>query len=157
MALQEFKCTECEKKFKAGDWTCVTGENHKVAPKRYYMNDAPTVPAMIGGVMRVDKHAATLVLNIPPETRFAGHDGVQQVIPGGSAQFIRGMYETADPEKQFWLDKHKGMCTKAEWEAAYLNDDEKMYIERQELAAERSRLEAERNSLLEMTQQRQRA
>ena len=152
MALQKFKCLDCEKEFKVGDYVCVTGVNHKVVSKRYYMSDAPTIADASGNVNKRD--SATLILNIPPEKRTTGPDGNERVLPGGSAQFIRGMYETSDPEQQYWLDQHKGMCTKKEWEAAYLNDREKMELDRMNFAAERQRFESERNELLAQVQKR---
>ena len=152
MALPTWKCLECEKQFKAGEWNCTSGAGHRVATKRYYMNDAPTVPARINGVMTVDKHSATLVMNIPPETKSMDAAGVERITPGGTAQFIRGMYETDDPQKQFWLDKKHGLCNEAEWQAAFLNDQEKMNLREIELAARESRLEARENSLLEKVQ-----
>ena len=153
MALQEFYCVDCEKKFKAGSFTCVTGRNHVVASKRYYMNDAPTVVSIVNGRPTVNKRdSMTMIQNIPPERRVMGPDGNERVIPGGQVVFIRGMYETSDPEQQYWLDQHRGMCNEAEWQAAYLNEDERMELERMELAAERSRLEGMRNSLLEQEQ-----
>jgi hypothetical protein len=150
---------DCEKEFTAGKWICQTGANHRVASKRYYMNDAPTVVSIIDGRATVNKRdSATLVMNIPPERRIMGPDGQERVVPGGNVQFIRGIYETDNPEQQFWLDQHGGIFTgdhgKALWTAAYLNESEKMDIERMELAAERSRLEADRNSLLEQVQKR---
>lgn len=155
MALKKFKCLECEKEFTAGQWICASGDGHKVATKRYYMSDAPTVVTTVDGKQVVNKRdSGTLVMNIPPERRTTGPDGNERVLPGGTAQFIRGLYETSDPEKQFWLDQKKGLCTESEWQNAYLNDQEKMDLERMEMAAERSRLVAERNSLLEQVQKR---
>lgn len=159
MALPTWKCLDCEKEFRAGNWTCLSGAGHKVAPKRYYMNDAPTVMTLVNGRATINKRdSQTMVMNIPPETRTTGPDGNERVIPGGQVVFVRGIYETGDPQQQFWLDQHKGIFSgdhgKALWEAAYLNEDERMQLERMELAAERARLESERNSLLEQVQNR---
>jgi hypothetical protein len=152
MALPTWTCLLCEKEFRAGNWNCASGGGHVVKPKRYYMNDAPTVPDASGNVNKRD--AGTLILNIPPETRTTGPDGNERVIPGGSAQFVRGIYETNDPQKIFWLDQHKGMCSEAEWKAAYLNDREKMDIEKMEIAAMRLKLDSDRNELLAHVQQK---
>ena len=155
MALQKFTCLDCEKNFTAGNFTCVTGKNHVVASKRYYMNDAPTVVSVVNGHPVVNKRdSMTQIQNIPPEKRVAGPDGNERVIPGGQVVFVRGMFETNDPEQQFWLDQHKGMCSEAEWQAAYLNEEEKLELERMELAAERTRLEGMKNELLAQVQSR---
>jgi hypothetical protein len=159
MALAKWMCVECEKEFRAGSWICASGAAHKTAPKRYYMNDAPTVVVVIGGKQTINKRdSATLVMNIPPETRSMGVDGTERITPGGNVQFIRGIFETTDPVQQFWLDQHKGIFSGVEgqkiWEAAYLNEDEKHDVERMNWEAERTRLEAERNSLLERVQAR---
>lgn len=159
MALPVWKCTDCEKEFRAGNWDCASGAGHRVEVKRYYMNDAPTVPALVNGQLVVNKRdSATLVMNIPPEERVKDAGGVERVIPGGAVQFIRGMYSTDNPREQFWLDKKKGIFSGDEgqkiWEAAYLNDQEKFEIERMQFEAARTRLENERNSLLEQVQKR---
>jgi hypothetical protein len=155
MALPTWKCLDCEKEFRAGSWQCLSGAGHRVATKRYYMNDAPTVVTLVNGRATVNKRdSQTMVMNIPPEERTTGPDGNERVIPGGQVVFIRGMYETDDPIKQFWLDKHRGMCSEAEWQAAYLNEDEKMALREMDLAAREARLEHDRNSLLEQVQKR---
>lgn len=161
MALPTWKCLECEKEFRAGSWTCASGAGHKVASKRYYMNDAPTVVTMVNNKPTVNKRdSQTMIMNIPPEGRTTGPDGNERVIPGGNVLFVRGLFETTDPVQQFWLDQHKGVFSgdhgKAIWEAAYLNEDEKLQMDRMQFEAERTRFEAERNSLLEQVQ-RQRA
>ena len=153
MALEQFYCLNCEKNFKAGNWTCVNGMNHSVANKRYFMNDAPSVVSIVNGRPTVNKRdSATQIQNIPPEKRVIGPDGNERIIPGGQVQFIRGMYETTNPEEQFWLNQHRGMCDEKTWQDAYLNEDEKLQLERMELAAERTRLEGMKNDLLSKVQ-----
>lgn len=159
MALPTWKCLDCEKEFRAGSWQCFSGAGHRVATKRYYMNDAPTVVTIVDGKQTINKRdSGTLVMNIPPETRTTGPDGNERVIPGGNVQFVRGLFETDDPHQQFWLDQHKGIFSgdhgKALWTASYLNEDEKLQIERMEFEAAKTRFEAERNSLLEKVQAR---
>jgi len=151
MALQSWKCVTCEKNFKVGDWRCAGGANHIVETKRYYMNDAPTVADASGNV---DKHSTTQILNIPPEERTTGPDGNERVVPGGNVWFVRGIYETSDPRQQYWLDLKGGWCTKEQWEQAYLNDREKLDIQKMEVAALKQRLENERNELLAQVQSR---
>ena len=145
MALKTWKCLECEKEFKTPNWICATGTNHVVEKKRYYMNDAPTVADASG---RIDKHSTTQILNIPPERRTTGPDGNEKVIPGGSVWFVRGIYETDDPEKQHWLDAKGGWCSEQEWQAAFLNMQEKMQLKELDLAAREQRLQYEKNELL---------
>lgn len=159
MALSKWFCLDCEKEFTAGKWVCASGAGHRVATKRYYMNDAPTVVTMVNNKPTINKKdSRTMIMNIPPEGRTTGPDGNERVIPGGNVLFVRGLFDTDDPCQQFWLDQHKGVFSgehgKALWEAAYLNEDEKLQIERMEFEAERSRFQMEKNSLLEQVQKR---
>lgn len=153
MALQTWKCKNCEQEFKAGDWICATGENHVVEAKAYYMDDAPTVADRDG---KIDKHATTTVLNIPPERQVKVGNDVQRQ-GGGSVVFVRGRFDTTDPEQQFYLDKHKGLCNKARWEAVYFSSEEKQQMERMELDARQRRIEAQENALLAKVQKQVRA
>jgi hypothetical protein len=149
MALKQWHCTVCEKDFRDGNWSCAGGVNHVVAVKQYFMNDAPTVADAYG---KIDKHSTTQILNIPPERSVIGPGGGEKIIPGGNIWFARGLYETTDPEIQFWLDRKGGWCTKEEWESAYLSREEKLQIREMNLAARESRIISEENSLLERTQ-----
>src|SRR5579872_2182053 len=101
-------CTECKQEFKVGNWDCLPGQKHIVASKRYYMDDAPTVPEWRDGHPFVNKGASrTEVLNIPPERQVkVGEDIIR--MPGGTVVFVRGMFETSDPEIQYYLDKKPG-------------------------------------------------
>ena len=148
MPIPTFHCLECDKNFKPGEYECTPGQKHVVKAKRYYMDDAPTVPEWRDGRPFINKGASrTVVLNIPPEqVRKEGEEIVR--VPGGSVEFVRGMFETTDPEHQFYLDRKAGLCSEERWKEVYLNDDEKMQIEKMQLAAERTRLENERNELL---------
>jgi len=144
-----FKCTECGKEFTPNQgWDCMPGIKHVVAPKRYYMDDAPTVPEWRDGRPFINKAASrTQVLNVPPERQI--REGEQTTrIPGGTVEFIRGMFETSDPEIQFYLDKKDGLCSEARWREVYLNDDEKQQMRALELSAREQRLEQRENELL---------
>lgn len=152
MALPTYHCLECDKDFKAGSWDCgATGQNHVIALKKYFMADAPTIVQYDAEHNRrpyIDmKSARTIVLNMPPERRVQDGDEIR-IIPGGSIEFIRGRFETTNPELQFHLDRKQGLCTEERWNEVYLNDDEKMQIRQMQLDADRGRLESERNELL---------
>lgn len=150
MALPTYHCLECEKTFKAGDWACgATGQNHVLAPKRYYMDDAPTVTEWRDGRPFINKAASrTQVLNIPPERKEQNGDEFIR-IPGGSVEFVRGMFETTNPELQFYLDRKAGLCTYERWKEVYWTDDEKINEQKMEIQAAQNRLQSERNELLE--------
>jgi len=152
MALKTQKCLECEKEFGFGEWACAaTGANHVVEAKSYFMDDAPTVQHREGNVMVTDKHSTTTVLNIPPERQIKVGNDVQRT-PGGAVTFVRGRYDTADPEIQFYLDRKPGLCTKARWEAVYFSETEKQEMKRMELDARERRLEMQEGSLLAKVQ-----
>lgn len=145
---------ECNKEFKTGDWLCAGGVKHLVESKRYYMDDAPTHTEWRDGRPYINKGASqTQVLNIPPERKEREGDDVR-LIPGGTVTFIRGMFETTDPEVQFYLDRKEGLVNEARWREVYLNDDEKMQMEKMALAAEKQRFENEKNELLEQIKRR---
>lgn len=148
MALREFHCIECNKKFQQGDWDCVPGQKHTVESKRYYMADAPTVPEWRDGFPYINKGASqTQVLNIPPERQIKVGEDIHR-IPGGTVTFVRGLFETNDPEIQFYLDKKAGLVTEERWKEVYLNDDEKNHIKNMELQAREARLAERENELL---------
>lgn len=148
MALPTFHCLECDQDFKPPHWECAPGQKHTVTSKRYYMDDAPTVPEWRDNRPYVNKGASqTLVLNIPPEATVRNGEEYMRV-PGGTVLFIRGMFETSDPEQQFHLDRKPGLVSKERWTEVYLNDDEKLQIEKMAIAADRQRIENERNDLL---------
>lgn len=149
MALPTYHCLECDKDFKAFEWDCkATGQNHLVTAKRYYMADAPTVPEIRDGALFVDKSKArTQVMNIPPERKMQ-EAGETVRVPGGDVWFIRGMFETNNPEQQFYLDRKEGLCSYERWKEVYWTDAEKANELRYGLEADRHRLESERNELL---------
>ena len=151
MALQTWKCLECNKTFKVGEWKCADGGNHKVEPKTFRSLDAPVAPGRYEGTPPVVR-GKTTVCNIPPphkemegmESRWVGE---------GSVEFINGVYITDDPEKQYYLEK-KGPgynATEEQWNAVWLTSDEKLAKKEMELRAREQRLENDRNVLLEKT------
>ena len=121
---------------------------HVVAPKRYYMDDAPSVPEIRDGAKFINKGVSqTQILNIPPERQIREGDSITR-IPGGSVTFVRGMFETSNPETQFYLDRKAGLCTEERWREVYLNDDEKVQMRNLELSAREQRLADRENDLL---------
>lgn len=150
MALQKFKCTACEKQFEAGDWLCKTGAKHVVDKVRYFMDDAPTVPDGDGRIRKKD--SMTQILNMPPEKYVSDGNGGQKCIPGGSIFFVRGIYETSDPEIQFHLNGHRGLCSEERWKEVYLDKEEKLELRNLELAAREQRIQQRENELLNKVQ-----
>lgn len=149
--LQEWKCTECNKKFGVGQWVCSDGiSNHKVAEKTYLVLDAPSDPSTKNDSL---KDGRTVVCNIPPPHRvMEGNDA--KWVGEGSIEFIRGRYATTDPEKQYWLDKKPGYnATEEQWRSVWFSDAAQLELGKLELVTARQRLENERNELLSQIKQ----
>lgn len=145
---RKFRCSECGVEFDPPNFECMPGVMHTVPAKRYYMDDAPTVPEIRDGKSYINKGASqTVVLNIPPERQIREGEQITR-IPGGSVLFIRGLFETSSPEEQFWLDRKAGLVSEARWNEVYLNDDEKINIKNLNLAAREARLQERENDLL---------
>lgn len=156
MELQSYKCLECGKEFKVGDWECAPGIKHRVEPKTFYLLDAPTLD-------KNDKHgiafrnARTSIENVPPErTVKDASTGELTKVPGGNVMFTRGMATLDDPEKIYWLDKFgHGKNTKEDWYRVYHTPVEKQEmkeIESDNRERETKRKLQEVNELLAQTQ-----
>ena len=141
-----WKCLECGKKFSAGEWTCLDGiSHHRVEEKTYRCLDAPSDPSTKDAEL---KNGRTVVCNIPPPKRvMEGSDA--KWVGEGSVEFIRGRFSTSDPEQQYWLDKRPSYnATEEQWSRVWLSQNQQLEIDRMQLAADRQRLENERNELL---------
>lgn len=150
--MSQWKCLECAKKFGPGEWICADGSsNHKVEEKTYRCLDAPSDPSTKDASL---KDGRTVVCNIPPPKRvMEGNDA--KWVGEGSVEFIRGRYTTADPEKQYWLDKKLAYnATEEQWKTVWYSPSQQLEIGRMELKAGQERLENERNDLLEKTKAR---
>ena len=156
----KFHCLneDCEHPdFNPPNFECFPGMKHLVENKRYYMADAPTVREWRDGMPFINKGAArTVVLNIPPEKQIREGENVTR-IPGGSVEFVRGLFETTDPEIQFYLDRKDGLCSKERWEEVYINDDERAQMRNMELKAREQRLQDRENELLSMVKKQKSA
>ena len=154
MALPTWKCVVCDKKFSVGEWLCRDGvSNHVVENKKYLLNDAPTDPGhpMSGGMDSL-RNGCTRICNIPPD-RTVLKDGVATMIMGGYVEFVRGIFQSNDPEIQYYLDKKGGWCSEDQWEAAWLSKDQRLNLREMKLNAQQQRLENERNDLLSKVKQ----
>ncbi len=162
------KCTNCGKEVESPNFTCPTGEQHIVQPKRYYMDDAPVDPgpyvpgpggAYVSAGMHLRDSQTTICNLVPSQRERVGHEVIER--PGRNVVFRRGIYETTDPEEQYYLDKRvkegRGLCSEARWEEVYLTEQQKIDIQRQKLNADMRRLEHERNDLLAQVKKSQRA
>ena len=158
MSLPTWKCETCGKTFSVGEFVCVDGQtNHKVALKEYLLADAPSDPGHpAGGGMDSLRDGRLRICNIPPD-KTVMVNGEAMRVPGGYVEFIRGRFSTADPEQQYFLDKKNHYCTEAQWEAAWLSNNQQILLEKQRLAAERQRIENDRNELLAQVKQQKRA
>lgn len=152
MSLQTWKCETCGKKFTVGEFLCADGQtNHLVARKEYLLADAPSDPGHpANGGMDSLRDGRLRICNIPPDKSVQVAGEVQRV-PGGYVEFIRGRFATTDPETQYYLDKKGGYCTEAQWEHAWLSNNQQLLLEQQRLSAMRARLESQENELLAMT------
>jgi hypothetical protein len=128
---QEWKCTFCDKKFRAPHWYCKEGVNHQVESKTYY---APTEGLQV--MWKTDRSYMST----------AG-DGTLVKVPGKTAQFVRGTFVTSDPEEQFFFDRYPGCITAEQWEDNHLTAQEKIRRQGDELNAAK-RIIAEQNELL---------
>ena len=155
MAIPKWKCLNCDKEFSVGDWTCRDGiSNHKVEEKVYLMDDAPSDPghAEKGGMDSL-RDGRTRICNVPPD-KVVLRNGETALIPGGYVEFIRGRFASDNPEIQYCLDKKGGFCSEDRWNQVWLSSNQQLEMERMKLAAERQRLENDRNELLAMTKQK---
>lgn len=159
--LQTFgTCTNCGEEVRAPNFQCPTGEQHIVEPKKYYMDDAPTDPGgrepgtfrPLGIPLR---DSQTIICNLIPERKEMHGNDIHR-IPGRNVTFKRGLYETADPEEQYYLDKRigKGLCNRERWEQVYLTPEQRMQMDHMKLEADNKRLEQERNELLAQVQKK---
>ena len=144
MALQKWTCTRCDNDFQAPEWHCADGHAHTVKSKTYYMLDAPADK-------RDCKFSQTVVCNVVPERReVRGTETI--VIPGTNVTFVRGLFETDDPQLQIGLNNRKhilqGQDGLVRWQEAYFSDQEKQELEQMKLKAEITRLQSEKNQLL---------
>ena len=155
MALKEWKCTECDKLFKDGDWLCASGMNHIVMAKIYRSLDVPTAEGRTAdGSLPSIIRSRTRVCNIPPDKRVV-INGEATLQPGGYVEFINGVFSTTDPEIQYWLDRKPGyQATEEQWKAVWLSADQRLADKELQLKAMETRLENERNELLASTQRK---
>jgi hypothetical protein len=134
MALKH-KCTLCNKEFEAPNYECRTGTYHTVAQKTYY-----------------SKADSMLVMWKTDKTLY-DHSGGGRVVqmPGKNAKFVRGVFQTADPEEQDFFDTFNDLCTYEEWEQARFSSEELLAKKQRELEAAKRAVE-ETNELLKKLQ-----
>lgn len=165
MAEITYKCDgadgRCGKEFKPGNWECFPGMKHRVAPKTYYMADAPHC--------NFDKdpdgmafRSSRTYLHAVPERQFRDDNGIVRTSAYPPAVFVMGRYETSDPEFQFHMEHgaaRNSLCSYERWFEAYHTPKQKQNIadgkirqrtaELEARAAEVERKEREYNDLLE--------
>jgi hypothetical protein len=127
MALREFTCVACDKKFLQGKWAgcqSVGGANHVVEDKTYY------VPS------------EGLTVYYTQQTMTPNIHGQAQITPAKRLEFIRGTYTTNDPEKQAFLDTYGGIVPRDVWEQTHIPLKERQAKTKREQAAAESNLKA---------------
>jgi hypothetical protein len=153
--IKTWKCLNCEKEFKAGDWICSDGTmNHVVKSKEYRTLDAPLDPGKTpSGMMTPIIRGRTVICNIPPPKKVM-ENGEVRMVGEGSVEFINGFYATSDPEQQYWLDKnHNCNFTEEQWKNTWLTSEERVAEKELNLKAREQRLENDRNELLTQVKQ----
>jgi len=155
MALKTWKCVNCGKEFKVGEWLCADNlTNHIVETREYLLADAPTDPGHPErGGMDSKRDGRTRIGNIPPPQKVMEGDEVKWV-GEGYVEFIRGRYATSDPQQQYWLERKGGFCSEAEWQAVWLSQSQQLELKEMSLKAREQRLENDRNELLTQVKQR---
>jgi hypothetical protein len=161
--MSQQTCKNCGEAIVNGRWQCATGEQHEVDAKTYYMDDAPSDPGPYvdgPGGERIPSygnmaHAQTIICNLVPCKLVVGVDGIQREQPGRNVTFVRGMFQTTDPEFQYWLDKRSGLCSRERWEQVYLSPSQRLEMREHALAVESKRIETQKNDLLAMVQKQQ--
>lgn len=148
---KQFKCTgECGKEFSFGDWECFPGLKHTVAPKTYYKDDAPFCDFKRDPDGLSFRTSRTFV-HVIPEKRLKDETGSIAIQAASPVCFIRGKYETTDPEQQFYIERAKIDVGKERWYEAYHTPIQKQRIKDNSLAEREVALaakEAELNELL---------
>jgi len=155
-AIKKQTCLECAKEFVTGDWICLDGtSNHRVEPKTYRSLDVPTAEGKTPeGTLPPVIRSRTMVCNVPPPRKVMEGEDVKWV-GEGAVEFINGVFTTADPELQYWLDKKPGyQATEEQWKAVWLRPEERLAAKELELKARESRLENDENALLAATQRK---
>jgi hypothetical protein len=116
-----FVCTRCGKDFRPPQWTCDDGYRHTVELKTYYVRTQGLSVhyGPVRGNQVQSKHRGVLT-------------------------FVRGMYQTADPEQQEFLDQYKGCISAEEWRDINLDPKERDVMKKKHA----ERLEKENNDLL---------
>jgi hypothetical protein len=153
--VRSWKCLTCHQEFKVGQWTCTDGtSNHIVEVKNYYSMDVPIDPGRPAeGSMMPIVRGTTTVCSIPPGKKVMMNDEVM-FTGEGSVVFLNGFYATADPEKQYYLNKKPAYNhTEEEWKSVWLTKDEQLAEREMALKAREQRVENERNELLAKTKQ----
>ena len=123
--IKTYTCVRCGEEFTSGKWHCEDGARHEVELKTYYVKteglDVHFGPVHGDGVMNHNR---------------------------GVISFARGTHQTADPEKQEFLDKYPGCVSYEAWKEAHLTAKER----EEQGKRDKERLEQHNNELLAQVQ-----
>ncbi len=128
---KSWKCLECDKTFGYGDWNCPDGRKHAVEAKTYF------------------SPAENLRTYVVEERLITTMDGRQQMRPARSVEFVKGQYNTSDPEDQYALDVEDGLITQEQWRVRYISLEERLAQRERELKSREERLKASENEYLD--------
>lgn len=137
MALREFLCDRCDKKFlmKPEKLNCEDGRPHTVAEKIYYI---PTEGLTVGYTQQTSTRD------------IHGHD---HVVPARQLTFIRGTFTTRDPQQQDFLDNYPGIVTREVWETTHIPLKERQAKTKRELAAAQENLTSTNEQLRKLREE----
>lgn len=139
----DFVCVKCKKNFKQGEWDCFPGERHAVEQKVYHISNT-----CADVTDRAKSHVRVYVTS---DREMKDANGTTTFIPARFVEFVGGVYETCDPEEQFFFETKytKHLISASEWEKMYINPKELQMRKERELEARASRIEKLENDLLE--------
>lgn len=125
---KEYKCTRCGDAFKTGKWNCEDGQRHQVEFKTYYTS-TEGLTLHYGQVQGDDvmSHAR------------------------GVLTFVRGTYQTTDPEQQEVLDSYPGCVSYEVWKETHIDEKERASMAQRD----KVRMEKTNNDLLEQVRRQQ--
>jgi hypothetical protein len=142
MPLQKFNCVKCEKQFEVGQWTCVDGADHEVAPKTYYV-DNPSSD------IKDAKKSRLMVYTTPEREVTDPTTGQREIKMARAVEFVRGTLTTSNAQDQMFLDRYPGRVNKQRWEEVYITPAERVYLKEQEVKKREEVVREKENALLD--------
>lgn len=162
MATVKFKCIadeiHCGKEFEPGNWECMPGVLHQVAPKTYYMADAPYCDFKRDADGMAFRSSRTR-LHAIPDDQVRDERGNQKTVSYQPVIFVQGRYETTNPREQFYLEHGtaaRSLCTYEKWFDAYHTPQQKQNIKDGQLKQRERDLDSKTKHLEDTIKQKER-